>query len=312
MKALIMLLITLLSWSACDSTPAVHKEPKKSAQSPHTSTDVEREAMLAKPFVYGSRGIPTANTFMTNFIYEQVPKATVVGDYNKKQFECLMAINLGPAFLTNLPAELLAVLEPRNLLKKELLDIFVVVQPLRSLGGNSEGSDNNITYLKAHGWADPDAPSQFNAPRVNRNFLYAIFSPSTDISYEVKVNVLEPFNLYIHDGLLSPQTAALKLPSANPGSIAFYSLAIDHENPNQVVRAIATLHLLIAASEEDAFFAENFEEREVELYTGGKQTGTVLKAHTVKGFIDSLKKGSLKKGVLVKALEQLTRTHKPL
>lgn len=287
------------------STPS--KNPTQDEPDIYQGAAQERSAILAKPFVYGYMAIPTAHTTMSTYYHHLLPKATVLGDYNQKPFRCLMAINLGWAFEKNLPPDLTNELKARDLLGKKLVDIFVVFQPLESLGGNTAGSDTNITYLKAHGWADPDAPIDFERDRIKRNFLYGIFSPSLDISYEVKRGELKPFMVYTHDYKLSPQTAALRLPNSKSDSIALYSLVIDHENPNKSIKAIATLHLLVSDQDHQAFFDENFEEREVDRHVGGKVTTDVVKAGTVQKFIADLQKGSLKEGVLVKAITELTK-----
>ena len=249
---------------------------------------------------------PTVNTYPTEHYYYSFPKAAALSDYNQKSFRCLMAVNFSWPFEHNLPKEILNELSARNLLDKKLVDIFWVIQPLENLGGNSSGSDHNITYLKAHGWADPDEPLDYVGTRLDRRFLYGLFDADVDISYDVLLNQMKPFEIHVHDGQYSPQTAAVRLPSAEPDSMAFWSLVIDHENPNHQVRALATLHWLISRKDMKNFWDETFKPGERIDSRGIKRRGDVPQYPTIGDYISMLEtKSFLKNTSLVKKLRSL-------
>jgi hypothetical protein len=242
--------------------PANKSSPPNQEPSPSNADSPEEKALrsdfLAKPFLYFFMNGPTVNFLNSSYYVNQLPKATILGDYNQKPFASIMAVNFNSAFEKNLPPEILAELKKRDLLAKQAVDIAWVIQPLANLGGNSEGSVKNITYLKAHGWADPDGLGMNRGSGVNRNFLYGIFDADVDISHDVQLSNMKPFNLHTHDGMISPQTAALRLPNASPDSMALWSLAIDSENPEGKIRAIATLHWLISDKDLVKFKQESF------------------------------------------------------
>ncbi len=264
--------------------------------------------LMAMPFHFFTViSEPTVNTDPTTHYGNTFPKAAALGDYNMKQFRCLMAVDFSWPFENNLPKDILAELNKWDLLRKKLVDIFWVIQPLGSLGGNSSGSDHDITYLKAHGWADPKEPLNYAGTRVQRNFLYGLFDADVDISYEVKLNQMKPFDLHVHDGAYSPQTAAVRLPNNAPDSMAFWSLVIDNENPDGEVRALATLHWLISAKDMPEFRKITFKTGEVTDSFGNKDMSNMVpKFDTIGAYINMLENESfLKNSSLVKKLRSL-------
>jgi hypothetical protein len=217
-----------------------------------------------------------------------------------------MSVNFSHIFETKLPNEIRDELKKWNLLDKKVVDVFWVIQPLSSLGGNEHGYDQNITYVKAHGWADPDEPLSYQGTRVHRNFLYGIYRPTVDISYEVKLNELKPFLVFVHDGLYSPQTAAIRLPSAHPDSLVFWTLVIDHENPNKELRALATLHWLLSEKHEPIFLAEHYIVKDIIDSKGKEITKRAINYNTIGDFIANLQTTSfLKNTQLVNELTSL-------
>jgi hypothetical protein len=256
-----LVLITIFCISCFDSG---FSNSKKSSEqySNNLSKIIQKERMdfLSHQFKYLFIGSPpTINTFPTRHYGNSFPKAAAIADYNKKPFECLMAVNFSWPFENNLPKMLLEELRKWNLLEKKAIDIFWVVQPMSSMGGNTIGNEHNISYLKAHGWADPNEPQQYVGRRVDREFLYGIYNADVDISYEVKLNQLKPFQLIVHDGMYSPETGAIKLPDDKSKSISFWSLVIDSKNPRGKIRALATLHWLISEQDMPKFLQETFE-----------------------------------------------------
>ncbi len=215
--------------------------------------------MTTKPFVYYWGHPPLVNCEYTQFYGGLFPRTTILADYVGKRFMgVMMAVRLDSPFEKNLPKEIFEELKKRNLLNNKSIDIAWVIQSLADLGGNQEGNIKNITYLKAHGWADPTSKGAGVGPGVNRNFLYGIFDADVDISHEVPLGTMKPFNLHTHDGAVSPKTAALRLPNAAPDSMAFWSLVIDSENPTGKIRALATLHWLISGKDQENFKRESF------------------------------------------------------
>lgn len=272
----------------------------------------EHEQFMAKPFIYYWGRTPTVNSILTAYYGGFLPQATVLADYDGKPFKrTLLAVNFGSAFEKNLPKEMLAELEARKLNNKKLVDIAWVIQPLARLGGNSDGLIENITYLKAHGWADPTSKGgDMGSIGVDRAFLYGIYDADIDISHEVQLSTLKPFRVYTHDGAVSPQTAALHLPNAAPDSMAFWSLVIDHQNPEGKIRAIATLHWLISDKDLPKWKHESYATADVIDHKGEtweNMTWAVPFA-TIGAYITMLKSTSfLKNSSLVKKLEALIK-----
>lgn len=280
----------------------------------YTNAKALRSEFMKKRFeYYRPNSPPTVNTFPTIHYNNSFPKAAALGDYNSgRNFDCLLAVDFGWPFEINLPQEILVELNKRGLLNKKAVDIFWVVQPLHSLGDNSDGAVKNITYLKAHGWADPDEPLSYHGTRLKGYFLYGIYDADVDISYEVLLNKLKPFEIHVHDvgsrGAYSPKTAALRLPSDKPQSMAFWSLVIDHENPHKKVRALATLHWLISHDDyKNSFVNEFFLEKEITDSFGKKgKTRRAARYDTIGDYINYLKtKSFLKDSSLVKKLLSL-------
>lgn len=298
-------------------TPDPFREPEPKSDEVIDSPNAKflRTEFLAKAFTYFyPLSPPTVNFLPTRYYASTLPKATVLGDYNKHPFACWMAVNFAQVFEKNLPSDLLAELEKRQLRNKELVDITWVIQPLGQLGGNTEGAVNNITYLKGHGWADPDSKAMTSPIGVDRSFLYGIFDADIDISYEVKLGSMKPFRVYTHyyeyvkGGVLSPQTAALRLPNATPESMALWSLVIDSKNPTGKVKAVATLHWLISVKDQDQFLRESFVAAEITDFKGDKDKRSAVPFATIGAYISMLQStSSLKDSSLVKKLSALIK-----
>ncbi|MCA9508362.1 MAG: hypothetical protein KC505_08080 [Myxococcales bacterium] len=120
---------------------------------------------------------------------------------------------------------------------------------------------------------------------------------------------MKSFEIITHGGNLSPKTAAVRLPSVQPESMALWSLVIDNNNPNGRVRAIATLHWLLSVKDYEKFLQESFTEAQITLTPSG---GTRLSRRAVPfinvgAYIEMLENTSfLKNTSLVKKLVKLT------
>lgn len=154
---------------------------------------------------------------------------------------------LGSAFEEKLPQSVRDMLSKYGLLNKEAVDIFWVAQGLNVLGeAEDHGGIPTTTRIKPHGWADPDAPTQYIGDRVNRNFLLGIFEAKPDVATAaLPRDTMVPTKIHTHDGYFSPREASamVKISSHSP-SQSFWSLVIDTENPEGKIRAVATLHWL--------------------------------------------------------------------
>lgn len=288
--------------------PKKPKKPEKPEQpSIHSDAELMQKKFMDEKFRFSRITLPTVNSSASPYYLSSMPKATVFGDYNKKRSVSYLAVDLGWPFEKNLPKDILAELAKRNLLDSKSVDIAWVIQPLSSLGGNSDHDSKNITYIKAHGWADPDFnPLKPDGTRIKRDFLYGLYDADVDISHQVKLNSLKPFEIHTHDGMYSPETAAVHLPSDDPESMALWSLVIDSNNPENKVRAIATLHWLISRKDDLRFFKELYKEGEVSDINGTYTTNQIPVFATIGEYINFLNnKSFLKDTSLVKKLDVL-------
>lgn len=253
----ILIAIFIIAFFGCNSEqtkPTNPSQPNPPRPRDSSVLDAHRQKLLQIRFheIETPLAPVTVNTTPTNHHYKLYPKATILSDYNSVQPWIYMAVNFENPFEPNLPSNMLAELKARNLLNKNAVDIFWVIQPLSAMGGNKDGGITNISYLKAHGWADPEIPENFVGDRLDRLYLYGIFSSDIDIAHEVKNDEMKPFRIYIHDGSYSPQTAAIHLPDDK--TFSFWSLVIDDKNPHREPKAIATLHWILSDDDDHNHF----------------------------------------------------------
>ena len=98
-----------------------------------------RRAFCEEPFQYFYPQSPgTVNALANHYYGNRGLKAAVFADYNAKPYDAYFMVNFGWPFEKNLPPDILAKLKNRNLLNKKLVDVAWVVQPLSSMGGNSQ------------------------------------------------------------------------------------------------------------------------------------------------------------------------------
>lgn len=297
-------MLFLLSLSACDPTnrtPIPHNIPEKYIDSDYSDAAKLKKDFMSNEFLFSFIiSPPTVNTYSTLHYGNSFPKAAAFGDYNQKAFACLLAVNFDWPFEKNLPKSILDELKKHNLTDKKLIDIFWVMQPLSSL--------SNITYLKAHGWADPDEPLNYNGTRLQRNFLYGMYEVDIDIgvSYGVEHNKLKPFEIHTHDGMYSPQTAAVQIPDNSP-SMALWSLVIDNNNPNKNIKALVTLHWLVSDDDFQKIKQESYERKIIIDKNGIDSKKEIPKYKNIGEYIDFFKNQSFFKNTsLVKKLSQLS------
>ncbi len=306
-----LLFLFILSLISCTSNDTSDNKTSMSESQTHIFEDYPqaealRTTFFSKPFHYIIHGsLATVNSSHSNYYDNMVPKATIFADYNSgNKRKIFLSVNFSWPFEKNLPPEILAELAKRKLLNSQSVDIAWVVQFLPYIGGNTDNAVKNITYLKAHGWADQDAPADYSGTRIKRDFLYALYDSDKDISYQVKNALLLPFELHTHDAMYSPKTAAIKLPSDAPESMALWSLVIDNKNPKKKIRAIATLHWLIAQKDVAHLLEESVHDHTIR----GQHYQGDIKFAMLGDFINILRTSSfLKDSSLVKKLESLIR-----
>lgn len=283
----------------------------------HANVGVEK-FLRSKLFNHSDRNVVapvTINQELSKIYNGNYPKATVAADYNSGvPVDFLLAAHLDNDFEAKLPAKIQILLKERNLFGRNKVDIHWVVQLRAFIGGNSDSTTNNITFLKAHTWADPDVPNQFNGNRLYADFEYGVFEADFDVSHEVKLDQMRPFNVHTHDGMLSPRTAAIKLPDDINVSVSFYSLVIGKPYQTNEKRAVVTLHWILGGDNrmptknEDVYHfgrvlfepsprnPENFLWR-----TARSQFANV------KEFLEELRKCPLKDSSLMKSLDRLLK-----
>lgn len=196
---------------------------------------------MSTPITY-SFAVPTINMSTTNQYDGNAPQAPFIADYNGAGSNLQMAIKFDNYFAKNLPEKIKKALENNNI-KEDKIDIFLIIQSLHGFTGNPQ--------IKAHGWADPDAPYKSAGPdsRIDRNFLYGVYDSEENIDDQIKQNQLNEFRVYNHlsaDKTIlysPPNVAKIKIPLDK--NISFYSLVIDNNNPDNNIRAAVTLHWLI-------------------------------------------------------------------
>lgn len=152
----------------------------------------------------------------------------------------------------NLPEKIQKILESYQVFSEDKLDIFWLVQNSAFLGEeNDYSSVPTTTRLKAHAWADPDAPTNYKGDRINREFLLGVFDADIDISTAKfpKETMTKSF-IYTHDSVFSPRDERnmLKVSSQSP-SLSFFSVVIDDNAKDK--RAVVTLHWVLKWSDKE-------------------------------------------------------------
>ena len=255
----------------------------------------------------------TVNQELSDIYNGNYPKASVLADYNSGRIaDFWLAANLGPDFEAQLPQKIQQKLSERNLLGKNKVDIHWVVQLRDFIGHNSDNGTPNITLLKAHTWADPDVPQQFVGNRLYADFDYGVFESDFDVSYQVKVDQMLPFNVHTHDGMLSPYTALIKLPANTMQSVSFYSLVIGKPYQSQEERAIVTLHWILGGDMNMSNKNGDFFDFGKILFAPSRRNPEYFiwrhvnqKYACVKEFLDELRKTSFGDSLLMRKLDLL-------
>ncbi|WP_186648910.1 hypothetical protein [Fluviispira vulneris] len=103
-----------------------------------------------------------------------------------------------------------------------------------------------VDVLRVHNWVYPYIPSTYSGSIFNRDILMTVYSNSNiSLSNQILEKKLIPFNVNIHDNLISPDNAHTAIAAAPHINFSFYSLVIDA----QTKRAVVTLHWMIEPSD---------------------------------------------------------------
>ncbi|MCA9508463.1 MAG: hypothetical protein KC505_08585 [Myxococcales bacterium] len=198
-------------------------------------------------------------------IYKKIsgcyPNAIFLQDYPKsgilKQDSYpFLAIKLPISFYDVLPNSVQKQISMEKI-SKDFIDIFIVGQSLSTLGEKEDHKDQDssqyTTGIMSHTWLDTDAPLNFDGTRLLTRVDIGVFENQFDVSYEneIKVGALKDFEVHIHDSVLSPRTAKIKIDSNK--SQYFYSVVIDKINKENKRTAI-TLHLLLNSDDEAKYW----------------------------------------------------------
>lgn len=177
------------------------------------------------------------------------PNAPFLLDYPKSGKTNLaypfLALKLSSDYYPYLPVSIRKALQNKAILPIDV-DLFIIAQSLSLLGEKEDhqGQDSSYhtTRICTHSWLDQNIPVNFSGQRLLTRADIAIFDSQYNISDEVKNNNFENFEVNIHDSVLSPRTAGIKIDTSK--SQYFYSVAI-HNN-----KAAVTFHLLLNQEDE--------------------------------------------------------------
>ncbi|MGY3805281.1 hypothetical protein ACWNT8_14550 [Pigmentibacter ruber] len=148
----------------------------------------------------------------------------------------IYCLELSKEFRNNIPDKI-----KQEIISKDLknLDLFIFVQTkMDSINPHAIPLD----VLRVHNWAYPNIPDVYGS-LFNRDLYISVYSITKKIplSKHIQEDKLIPFNVNLHDNLISPDNAHMGLANAPNINFAFYSLVIDTIEK----RAIVTLHWLI-------------------------------------------------------------------
>lgn len=205
----------------------------------------------------------TSSSYFINItkslVYESLagsyPNAVFLLDYPKsaeiKQHAYpLLALKLFSNYYNNLPQNIKQELQEKNIVSDNV-DIFIVAQALSFLGEKEDHQGKNsseyTTRISAHTWLDPNMPNKFVGTRLLDRVDIAVFNSQFSIDDEVKSNKFNDFEINIHDSVLSPRTAGIKIDTSK--SQYFYSVVIKDN------KAAVTLHILFNTSDESLWWS---------------------------------------------------------
>ncbi|WGL60595.1 hypothetical protein QEJ31_03135 [Pigmentibacter sp. JX0631] len=148
----------------------------------------------------------------------------------------IYCLELPKEFRNNIPSKI-----KEEIISKDLrnLDLYIFVQSkMNSISALAIPLD----VLRVHNWAYPNIPLVYGA-LFNRDLYMTAYSVTKKIplSNQIQENKLIPFNVNLHDNLVSPDNAHMGLATAPNINFAFYTLVIDKLDK----RAIVTFHWLI-------------------------------------------------------------------
>lgn len=248
--------------------PKIKAPPETIAKKDPIDTSYQQEKVRYE------KGSLLFKTTLTNHYNGMIPETALLIDYpSSGQFgisPILAVANLGPQFERKLPKSITDELARRDLLGKNLVDIFWVVQNNVLLG---EAEDHNrvptTTRISIHGWADKTAPTNYVGTRINRNFLLGFFDPEHDLNTkDFSAQTLVSHPVHTHDQLFSPRasTNLIKISHQSP-SQSFWILAIDNLNPEQQIRALVTFFWILNEEDSNEFRDLSLRRSSTDLYT---------------------------------------------
>lgn len=148
----------------------------------------------------------------------------------------IYCLALPKEFRNNIPSKIKQEIISKDLIK---LDLYIFVQ---SKMNSISPLATPLDVLRVHNWAYPNIPVIYGAI-FNRDLYMSAYSITNRIplSNQIQENKLIPFNVNLHDNLISPDNAHMGLATAPNINFAFYTLVIDTIEK----RAIVTFHWLI-------------------------------------------------------------------
>ena len=152
----------------------------------------------------------------------------------------IYCLELPKEFRKNIPDKI-----KQEIISKDLknLDLFIFVQTkMDSINLHAIPLD----VLRVHNWAYRNIPDVYGS-LFNRDLYMSAYSITNKIplSNQIQENKLIPFNVNLHDNLISPDNTHMGLATAPNINFAFYTLVIDTIEK----RAIVTFHWLIKAED---------------------------------------------------------------
>lgn len=232
------------------------------------------------------------------------PVAPIVSDYpSSKTFGVDfwgIAIKFDSSYFLNIPSSIRSEIV-RHGISPERVEIFLHIQRTIALGEQEDHRNDGSPHtsrIKVHPWADPFSPDNFAGTRLERPFLIAIYEPEFQTikagndRWALDIGELKEFEVEVHDGKYSPQTARIQLgtlQNPDPQTQAFWSVAVDHLNPVKK-RAAVTLHWLVSPEDVDFHepLGEIIQKSGVQIRTFAQLVDAISRIQNAKKFLSKL------------------------
>lgn len=179
-------------------------------------------------------GDPTAPRLMRGeYGYPNTP---IVHTYHSVGTTAPLVVRFSDSFRWNLPDQIIDTVSQYDV---DGLDIFFTPQTRANLNSAD-------VSLKAGYWMFPNRPRLDeiigSPPEYNKTVLLGLHDADHNIDHHVVSNQLHPFQVILHDGLVSPNTGHIAFLGVPAGSFSFYSIAVFEEQR----RAAVTLHWILS------------------------------------------------------------------